>query len=127
MEDKTTVYRKIFGKRIQQLRHQQGWSLKVFAHRMETVAKAIATDDKDCKIPASSLAAIEQGRFLPSVERLFLLASVFNTSVSFLLGEVSQDGLNKTLVMKLNTLPPTSKAAVIHLIETLADNATRGL
>ena len=127
MEDKTAAYRKIFGKRIQQLRHQQGWSLQVFSSRMEAVAKAIATDDKDCKIPTSTLSAIEQGRFLPSVERLFLLASVFNTSVSFLLGEVSQDGLNKTLMTKLNTLSPTSKAAVINLIETLADNATRGL
>lgn len=125
--DKAAAYRKIFGKRIQQLRHQQGWTLQTFASRMEAVAKAISTDEKDCKIPPSSLAAIEQGRHTPSIERLFLLASVFNTSVSFLLGEVSQDGLNKTLVTKLNSLPPTSKAAIINMIEVLSDNAIRGL
>lgn len=78
------------GSRIKELRKERGLSLKELSYKID--------------ISVSFLSDIENGKSNPSLERLADIASGLQTTVSFLLGEATDDSLDAGLQALLSDL-----------------------
>ncbi len=68
------------GEKIESLRKEKGYSLRELG--------------KICNLSHSYISDIEKGRTNPSLETLVILAKNLNTSISYLVGEVSEINVN---------------------------------
>lgn len=68
------------GDKIESLRKEKGYSLRELG--------------KICNLSHSYISDIEKGRTNPSLETLMILAKNLNTSISYLVGEVSEINVN---------------------------------
>lgn len=103
----TEVKKDIVGRRIKQLREQQGWT------QSELAKKAVMSQ--------AAISQFEEGNRLPSMQALEKIAGVFQMSVSNLLADLNQTDAEKEELIKLLTenlrdLPKESIVAMNRLV-----------
>lgn len=103
----TEVKKDIVGRRIKQLREQQGWT------QSELARKAVMSQ--------AAISQFEEGNRLPSMQALEKIAGVFQMSVSNLLADLNQTDAEKEELIKLLTenlrdLPKESIVAMNRLV-----------
>lgn len=103
----TDVRKDIVGRRIKQLREQQGWT------QSELAKKAVLSQ--------AAISQFEEGNRLPSMQALEKVAGAFQMSVSSLLKDLShtdeeKEQLIKLLTENLRDLPKESIVAMNRLV-----------
>ncbi len=104
----------IFGKRVQELRKQRGWSQPELGRKVGTSATIIGR--------------YERGDMTPSIEVARKLADVFNVTVDHLISDRDipailgdQEMLNRW--QNLEELPPEDKDHIIYVVDGLIRDA----
>lgn len=96
MKKKTTYDRKAVGKRLQSRRKREGWSRKYVAEKIGLVEKYYAD--------------IERGTCGMSIETLIALTDLYGFTMDALIygekGELGIFGQDKTILQKMESLPP---------------------
>lgn len=107
-----------FGKRLRACREDKGLSQQVFAKQLNTSHSVIGRYERD--------------EMTPSVEVARKMASLLDTTVGYLLGEVGQSDTFKDPVMlkrlqQINSLPDDDKHCILYAIDNLLASATTRL
>ena len=75
---------------------------------------------KACGITAAAYASWEQGRSVPAIDKLPILASFYGVSTDYILGVAPSQVLDR-MSARLGTLSPKNQQLVQLLIDTLSD------
>ena len=97
-----------FGKRLKELREDRGL-------RQNDMAKV-------CGIAVASYANWEQGRTLPPINQIPVLADFFEVSTDYILGVSKKEAADR-LASRMQNLPEDSRAIVQSLVDKLMEKS----
>lgn len=103
------TYGSTFGKRLKELREARKL-------RQNTVAQA-------CGVAVATYANWEQGRTLPPINQIPLLADFFEVSTDFLLGTSKREAVDR-LASRMMSLPESYRPIVEALIDQILNDHT---
>lgn len=107
-----------FGKRLRQCREDKGLSQSELAKKLNTYHSVIGRYERD--------------EMTPSVEVAKNMATLLDTTVGYLLGEVTENDTFKDPVMlkrlqQINSLPDKDKECILYAIDNLLASANTRL
>ena len=104
--EKPVTFGKTFGTRLKELREDKGL-------RQNDMAKI-------CGIAVASYANWEQGRALPPLNQIPVLADFFEVSTDYILGVSKKEAADR-LASRMQNLPEDSRAIVQSLVDKLME------